>query len=144
MAFTDDQRRDIRHYLGFPDVFRSVNSRLESAMDVVGGRPDSVEQVEEILAEIAAAIAAMKPSSATGLHTQAGIKRVDEIEFFGNAGSGNVAASEMRKVGRQWVNRLSIVMGVPIVHDIFGGGGYVDNSWGGMGFQYGGGVIPLG
>lgn len=143
MAFTAEQRRDIRHYLGFPDVFRGANSRLEDAMDVIGGRPEVVEQVEAILAEIAAVIAALSPSSSSGLHTRAGIRKVDEIEFFGDSGRGNVAAMEMRNLGRQWVGRLSIVMGVPIVHDIFGSTGYVDDSWGGRAFQVGG-LIPLG
>jgi hypothetical protein len=78
------------------------------------------------------------------LHTQAGIKKVDEVEFFGSSGAGNVAASEMRKLGRQWVNQLSVTFGVPIMHDIFGGGGYADDSWGGRSFQMGGGMIPLG
>lgn len=146
MAFTETQRVQIRHYLGFPDVFRTANTRLESAMDVIGGRPDTQALVESIMAEIAAGLLALNPSNASGLQTRAGIKRVDEVEFFGDAKSGttNAAADEMRKLVRSYIGRLSVLMGIPVVHDILGGSGYTLDSWGSEGFQSGGNIIPLG
>ena len=146
MASTETQRVQIRHYLGFPDVFRTANTRLESAMDVIGGRPDTQALVESIMTEIAAGLLALNPSNASGLHTQAGIKQVDEVEFFGDAKTGatNAAAEEMRRMVRSNINRLSILFGIPVVHDIVGGGGYKLDSWGAEGFQSGANIIPLG
>jgi hypothetical protein len=137
MAFSEEQRVQIRHYLGYPDVFQGQNTRLESAMDVIGERVQASARVVAILAEITAALAATAPSSEDSLHSSAGIKQVDEVHFFGNESVGNVALLEMRKLGRQWVNQLSIIFGVCIAHDIFGRGGYADDSWGSAANQMG-------
>lgn len=146
MAFTEAQKVKIRHYLGFPDVYRYANPRLESAMDVIGERPDTKAMIEEIMAEVAAGLLALSPTNDSGLHTQAGLKKVDEIEFFGDAKSGTVSAASdsMKTLVRENIGRLSIAFGVPVVHDIVGGGGYKLDSWGSEGFQGGGNIIPLG
>ncbi|MHC4648750.1 MAG: hypothetical protein ACYTBJ_25110 [Planctomycetota bacterium] len=138
MAFTEAQKVDIRHYLGFPDVFRQENTRLESAITVVGGRPDTQALVEEILAELALIDTKLGSS---GILTQAGVKKVDEIEFFGNQYGGG-ALSDVRRAGRQQCARLSIVMGVPLVGDVYGERGYEGDRWQARSFQYG--TFPLG
>lgn len=146
MAFTEAQRVKIRLSLGYPDVFRASNPRLEDAIDVVGERPDTQAEIETILARIAAA-----DTKVNNVLEQAGVKRVDEVEFFGGS-DGATSLDEVRSHGRMWVNRLSIAFGVPRANDIFSGRGYSGDWWGDASVQVyggggpgsGGGMIPLG
>ena len=139
MAFTEAQRVEIRHYLGFPDTYQGENFRLEGAMDVVGGRSDAQAKAEEIIAALVVA-----ETKVTAMLSSAGIKKVDEVEFFGNA-SGSSGLRDACGYGRMLAGRLSILFGVPVVNDIFGPNGYMSDGWRGMGFQMGNAhEIPLG
>ncbi len=134
MAFSDAQKAQIRRYLGFPDVFRYANTRLESAMDVVGGRPEVQSQVESDLA----AITQIESDLLSALPS-AGIKKVDEVEFFERG-----QQQALRQEGRRLCGRLSTTMGVPLVGDAFGTEGYRGDDFMGVGFQYGGGMFGVG
>lgn len=139
MAFSEGQKVKIRLFLGFPDVFQGGNPRLESAIDVIGERPGTQDEVEEILANLVLADAAVNSALTT-----AGIKKVDEIEFFG-AGEGMSSIDDARSYGRTWASRLSIIFGIPIVNDVFGEAGYRNDGWMDASFQIGGGgLIPMG
>ncbi len=130
MPFSESEKAAVRRYLGFPSVYRASNPRLENAMDVVGAQPEVVLQVQSDLsgiAQIEANLLALLPS--------AGVKKVDEIEFFDGG-----QQKAMKDEGRRLCGRLSTTMGVPLVGDAFGGSGYEGDGWGGVGFQYGGGV----
>jgi hypothetical protein len=146
VAFTETQKVEIRLYLGFPDVFQAGNPRLESAFDVIGARPETQAMVEAIMARIADAITAAFDTSTA---SAGGIKRVDEIEFFGTD-EGKTAEDHAIGNGRRAVNQLSIIFGIPIVNDIFGQRGYRGDWWGSQDFQVfagngrGGGMIPMG
>jgi len=129
MAFTDAQKAKIRRYLGYPDVFRYANTRLESAIEVIGGRAEVQTLVEADLTALDAIDA--KLSSAAS--SQGGIKRVDDIEFY----QGQVV-SQIQSDGRRIVGRLSITFGVPIEGDYFGSGGYLGDGWSRKQTQYGG------
>jgi hypothetical protein len=150
MAFTEAQRVQIRFYLGFTDLFRDHNHRLESAMTVVGDRPATQAQIELILASLVTAEASLQTavtSVASGTAT-GGIKKVDEAEFYQTSTSSSTsiddkAIENARRNCRMYASRLSIMLGVPIVGDVFGGLGYQGDRWMGRGFQ-GGGEIPLG
>lgn len=136
MAFTEAQKVKIRFYLGFPDTFQQNNTRLESAFDVIGGRPDVQAFVETILASLAT----VETSVASSL-SSAGLKRAEDIEWY-QSGSGSAAISQKLSEGRRYCARLSIVFGVPLVGDAFGTRGFEGDSWMGRSFQYG--VVPLG
>jgi hypothetical protein len=137
MAFTEAQKVKIRLFLGFPDVFQDNNARLESAIDVIGTRSDTQTEVETLLVNLAAADAKVN-----GLLTSAGIKKVDEVEFFPSS-SGSSSVTDARSYGRLWASRLSIIFGVPLQGDAFGTRGYEGDSWSRYGFQVGN-VVPLG
>lgn len=143
MAFTEVQKVTIRHVLGYPDVYRGSNLRLESAINVIGTRAESQAKVEDILSQIAAIENELSPSNEDGVWTQDGVKKADEVEMFGSEASGNVAEVQMRARGRMWVGRLSIFIGVPKAHDIFSTEGYHDDSWAGSANQVGR-PFPLG
>jgi hypothetical protein len=58
----------------------------------------------------------------TAANSEAGIKKVDEIEFQTSKGvSGSVLA--LRSAGRQIVQQISSAMAIPIGSDIFASGG---------------------
>lgn len=61
----------------------------------------------------------------TGL-ANAGISRVDEIWFAKNT----TMVAQQRQVGRQYVARLSIILGVGVNSDIFGSSGYLGDDFG--------------
>jgi hypothetical protein len=139
MAFTDTQKAQIRQYLGYPDVYRYANPRLEGALEVMGERPEVVTIVTTILANLATADA--KVNSVLAM---AGIKTADEVEFF-QAGAGNAAVNDARRYGRMWAGRLSKLIGVPKANDAFSESGYNGDWWANEDIQVGGsGLIPLG
>jgi hypothetical protein len=139
MAFTEAQKVKIRLFLGVPDVFQMNDARLESAINVIGTRADTQAEVVTLLANLATADAKVN-----SVLTAAGIKKVDEIEFF-PASVGSSQVSEARAYGRLWASRLSIIFGFPLQGDAFGTQGYQGDSWSREGFQVGcGGEIPLG
>lgn len=120
MAFSDAQKTQIRRYLGYPDVYRQAHTRLESAIDVVGSRPDTQTLIESDLA----ALVAIEAKLSGAVLSSAGVRKVDEIEFFQN-GSLDIT----RKEGRRICGRLSVTFGVPLASDVFGTSGYGGDGW---------------
>lgn len=141
MAFTEPQRVKLRAFLGYPDVFRQYNPRLESDFDVIGGRPDTQAYIETLITAIDAVDAVV--NNALSL---AGLRRAEEVEWYQAAvANGNSAPMEAACArGRVLVGRLSTAMGVPIYSDYFGKGGYAGDNYMGAGNQRSGGMIPLG
>mgnify|MGYP003534394906 FL=1 len=141
MAFTEAQRVKLRKFLGYPVVFRSYNPRLESAFDVIGGRPDTQASVEDLITKIDAVDLTL--ASALSL---AGLKRAEEVEWY-QAMSGKGISAPMAAAmaqGRMLIGRLSTTFGVPVESDYFGSGGYSGDNFMGAGMQRSGGMIPLG
>lgn len=140
MAFTDGQRVQIRLVLGYPDVFRYYNPRLESCFDVIGGRPDTQAAVEDLLTKIAAL-----DTKLGAIINLAGLKRAEDVEWF-QAMNAKMSApmTAVATLGRIYISRLSSLMGVPIWGDFFGEGGYAGDAYIGAGNQRSGGMIPLG
>lgn len=116
---SDTQKAQTRLYLGYPDHFRYKNTRLESVLDNLSAEAET--QVTSVLASIVIVETALLSAGVTA----AGLKRVDEIWFE----NGSKRASEIRKSGRMFVSRLSIIAGVPIYSDVFGTGGYLGDSF---------------
>lgn len=132
-----------RLYLGAPDLWRYRDSRLESALD--GLDADAEAEVVALLDAIAEADGLL---AADGSAIQsAGLKRAEDIEWYGDGKSVTGESSPMQAAaarGRQLINRLSIILGVPIINDYFGRRGYGGDEFMGFGFQYGGGIMRLG
>ena len=139
MAFTEAQRVKIRLYLGFPDVFRANDPRLEGAMDVIGARADTQAEVVACLAALV--LAETKIATLLG---SAGIKKVDEVEFFQAQSGGSAAVRDACSNARMWASRLSILMGVPLMGDAFGTRGYQGDSMFGSAVQASANIVPLG
>ncbi len=119
----------IRLYLGAPDQFRQVDTRLESILGNIS------DEAEMIVRECLTALATIENLILTSGVTNAGIKRVDEVWFF----EAGAMLNQQRKAGRTYVSRISIILGVPIYSDCFGTTGYLGDSFSGFGERSGGG-----
>jgi hypothetical protein len=139
MALSEASRVKIRTALGYCDVFRQNDPRLESAMDVIGTRPETQAEIEDTLASIDVVMRSLAENLAG-----AGLKQAEEIGWYeGHGTTGSALLDGQRAEGRRHCNRLSIVLGIPLAADMFGEGGYRGDQWMGRGAQYGG-LIPLG
>lgn len=123
MAFTTSEAAAIRHALGYPQVYRHANPRLESALAVVGGDIDAATIVRGLLASIAGVRAQIE---AVALPS-AGVSGLDKggVELHG----AHAQIAGMRKIGRGYVGELSGLFGVPRSADIFGESGYQGDGW---------------
>jgi hypothetical protein len=137
MVFTNAERVAIRQYLGYPGVLLDHNSRLESAMDVIGADTDQAAAVRAIMASVVST-----DTNITNAQTKAGLKRAEDIEWY-QQGSGGGQIDTLRSEGRKFCSRLSQIFGVGIANDYFGDSGYRGDGWASAGNQYGG-PIPLG
>ena len=126
---TETQKAQIRMYLGCSDYWHYKHTRLESVLNNIS--PESETLIVAALDKLATVEAAIMSSGVAG----AGIKRVDEVWFE----NGSKSVDVVRKTGRQWVGRISIILGVPIYSDIFGTAGYLGDSFSGLGGRSGGG-----
>lgn len=107
-------------YLGYPSFFRYVHYRLEGAFSAI----DNDADVQTLLTTALTNIIAIENTINTISLSVAGLKRVDDVEYYKNS-----QLMESRKLGRMWVSRLSILTGVPIYSDIFGENGYLGDKF---------------
>lgn len=144
MALTETEKANIRSFLGFSSEARQWNPRLESRMDQLGEPSraaelalvrELLEQIEEISEEFTAAGKTFKT---------AGIKKVDEVEFFGAGESGTSKFETAVRTGRMLCGRLSTRLGIQLVGDWFSTDGYRGDGWASPSFQSGNGVLPIG
>lgn len=148
---TATQKAQLRLYLGYPDHFRYKHTRLESVLDNLSAEAEVI--VADALAKLAVVevgVANGAEAASTAISTTAsGIKRVDDVWFFGpsdasSGSSGGVAFKSLKAAGRFYINRLSIITGVPIYSDVFGSQGYLGDSFSGLGGRPNGGFYRLG
>lgn len=111
MAFTETQKVQLRKWLGYPALHRQVNTWLESAIDVVGGMPESQLEVEAILAKLAT----VDPSIDDSM-TSAGLKRAEDLEWY----QGGAVMTGVARVGQMYCQRLSTIFAIPLGDDAFG------------------------
>ena len=133
MAFTNAERVKIRQLIGFPSVLLDRNSRLESAMDLIGADVDGAAAARAIMVNAATTDAALLVAQG-----DAGLKRAEDLEWYQSEEFRSLSSE-----GRRYCSQLSMLFGVPLVGDYYGTGGYRGDDWAGSSFQYGG-AIPLG
>lgn len=144
MALTATQQAQIRQFLGYPDLFRYKNVRLEGA---ISGNLSA--EAEALIVAQLAQLTTIDTALVSGVGlTSAGIKKADEVEFFG----AMVTINSLRALGRTVAARIGTTLGVPFFSDYFGGSGYPGDAYSdilgvggsGGGNSEGGGAIPLG
>lgn len=137
MALSSAEKAQVRMYLGLPSFWRYLDYRTEGSLATIDNDPDVEALVRTVLSNLVAVDAKIQQMSLT----VAGIKRVDDVEFFKSS-----QVLEIRKVGRNYVARLSILTGVGIYSDYYGETGYLGDKYsaGGLTSGYGSFKIRLG
>jgi hypothetical protein len=120
MALTSSERTKIRLYLGYANLHRYLNTRLEGAFDAIDA--DAETEIRAIMAELVTVEAAIAAAGAVAAGSDA-LKKVDEVEFYGPKES-QITIVDAPARGRMLLNKLSIMFGVPFKSKYFGGGGY--------------------
>ncbi len=113
MAFTAEQEKDIRKYMGVSFGFYELNHRLESMMDLVGESATDKAQIETWLTRLAVIDTALTGSAASSSVTYGALKKVDEVEFHPPSESGS-ATSPLTLItqGRALIGRIARALGV--------------------------------
>jgi hypothetical protein len=136
---TPREKSKIRLYLGHPDGYRFQNTRLESILNNLS------EEAHELLRECLEHLATVETAIVSGTSSPisaAGIKRVDEIWFFESKTGGTSGGfASLKEAGRFYVGRISIITGVPVAGNAFGGSFAGDSFAPGNG---GGNAFPFG
>lgn len=124
MSFTSAQAAQIREYLGYPQVYRDANPRLESAITQVGGDADASALVIDKLTKVAT-IEAQILNIAT---LSAGVKKADEVELYDDA-SGNKVLKGLCRQGNMYCAQIAGTFGVPLLKAFFSTTGYTGDDW---------------
>lgn len=111
MALTDGQKAQIRLYLGYPDVNRSLRPDLEGAMLAVSA--DAELLIEDLLTRL--------DSLQTTLEGQWSYQAVIRAEEVTLSGMNGLIA--LRQEGKRLVNQLSSILGVKPLTTPFDTGG---------------------
>lgn len=123
MAFTDDERSQIRGYLGYGD--HSI-----ATIDVVNSRLDILlPETETIVRVLLSRIANVDSSLTSGGVDTAGIQGAGKGDILFYEGA---KISELRGIGRTLCNQLSIKCGLDILADYFGVGSDEDCALDGL------------
>jgi len=101
MSFTLPQRVAIREYLGWSQLFKQIDPRLEGQMDNLPiTTPDAVTTVVALLADLAAIDTALQNAAMTNLT----LSKAEDVIFLGGE-----QLSELRRQGRMKIQQLSII-----------------------------------
>lgn len=113
MAFTAEQEKDIRKYMGVPFGFYELSHRLESMMDLVGGSATDQTQIDTWLTRLAAIDTALTGSASSSSVTYGALKKVDEVEFHPPSESGSTTSPlTLVAQGRVLIGRIARALGV--------------------------------
>lgn len=119
MAFTLPQRVAIREYLGWSQLFKQIDPRLEGQMDNLPiTTPDAVTTVLALLADLGAVDAAIQNAALNNLT----LSKAEDVNFFGPE-----QLSELRRHGRMKIQQLSIIFELEPKRDYYS----VDDGMGG-------------
>lgn len=110
--FTEYQINSIYFYLGYP--LAQSNATLAAAITRVETNPEAVETTISVITELDAA-----STKVQGLLSSAGIKKIDDIEFYPTLGGLSASQVDARSYGRMLVRRLASIFGVCILQDVF-------------------------
>lgn len=127
------EKAKIRLWLGYPDIYRDHHTRLESILTSVSDEAEV--QIRECLAKLDNVETLIVESSGN-----VGLKRVDEIWFQ----DGKSQITGQMNIGRMYLSRLSIILGVPPYSDPFGKAGFLGNKFSGPPERGGAGWFNIG
>jgi len=122
MALSDQNKADIRTYLGWSARFHQTDSSLEQAMSALTTEPEhekwitntltpSATEPRGILAELVAVDAELIDA-----HTRLKALKVGTITL-----PIRNEINTLRSEGRRHVSRMATILGVPVRHDVYSG-----------------------
>lgn len=114
MAFTEDEKVLIRQYLGYSELFRDINPRLEGYISQLSSRSANGEaRVRTILTALQAVDAQIDAMVTSGELT---LKVAEDGVTF----AGQDKLDTLRDAGRGYVKRLSVIMETEPRADYYG------------------------
>jgi hypothetical protein len=135
MAFTAQDRTDIRLYLGYAARFyQTINSALEQAMNAVESDATVVTAIEALIADCKLIDQTIKDARRRLKMIQA-----EDVRY---AGMQEIAG--LRSEGRVAVGRIAAFLGCPVKHDAFSASGSNDTPPFTFGGATGGSGMKLG
>lgn len=149
MAFTDQQKADIRFFLGYPAIYLYRNPRLENALQLIGDDAAAKARTEILLEKLSKIFGAFTgdPNAQLDKALQtAGISEVESADdrvLYGDSSKGgsqtfsSSSLNTMADYGTMLVGALSAWFGVDIGARVFGKGGYPGDAWARRGNQTG-------
>jgi hypothetical protein len=112
MALSDQERADIRKFLGWPDRFNTtLNSQLDQALNAVSSESETNIRAELVKLE----------ATDTKLGTASTYFPASQVGTIGVEGAQNLEL--LRDQGRQAAGRIAAILGVEVRHDAFAGTG---------------------
>lgn len=114
MAFSDSERAKIYLYLGYSQRFLQINSVLDQAISSIGGNPEAVLIVQDLLNELDTVKAEIRTA-----RRRLKYERIEDVYY--RKGMEEIAA--LRSDGRMWAGQLASVFGVDVQHDAFSASG---------------------
>jgi len=109
VALTEEQKLDVRMYLGWSERFHQFDSELEQAIAALETLPAAETRIVELVAECQRIDA-----SITAAEARLKALKVGSIEL---TGGGEIEM--LRGRGRQAVGRMASLLGVEVRHDAF-------------------------
>lgn len=113
--FDEDERAAIRNFLGFSELFRDIDTRLEGQMDTIGdSRPAAAARVRKLLTKLAEIDDMIQGASEDNLDLRTA---EDGVTFLGPE---QIAA--LQELGAAYINQMSIIFEVEPQRPYYGGG----------------------
>lgn len=112
MAFTEAEKTRIRMLTGWGSRFTLTETRLENAMDAVGGIAEDQAKIQAILTSLTT----IDTQITSALET-AGVTGVSSIKLDSDQG-----ISHFKAEGRRLVEAIASILQVPIKKNYYGGG----------------------
>jgi hypothetical protein len=116
VAFTAEQVKDIRKYMGVPFGFYELNHRLESMVGLVGTNATDQAQIVVWLTRLAAIDSALTGEAAASVAVTYGpLKKVDEVEFHepsDDSSANSDSTLGLVTQGRTLIHRIARALGV--------------------------------
>jgi len=110
---TDDQKLDIRLYLGWSERFHQFDSGLEMAIRAIDGDPATPAATR-----VLGLIDECKRIDTALVQAERRLKAVS----VGPIDLNGAEISQLRDRGRQFVGRIATILGVEVRNDIYGAG----------------------
>lgn len=120
MALSSTQKAAVRLYMGRTARYGQIDGDLERAFSAIESTPEHEAQITNLIGGSPPGLLALLQDVDTKLTAAHGRLKASQV------GSIQLNASELamlRSEGRRFVTRLSAILGVPRLADVYSGGG---------------------